>query len=176
VTGVQPEEDGRLECLECGSWYRLLAPHLAAAHHITSAEYREAHQLPRGLGLRGRDLADRAREQGRDRYAAREDIRAAMADGRPGGTPTVAIRSSQETARRPLVRAARRRGGQGKYVAALLRMDQAAQALGHHDLAAYFLARREATISAMARELGIPRPTVADWRNRLAAGARDSHA
>ncbi|WP_425580356.1 MucR family transcriptional regulator [Streptomyces polychromogenes] len=114
VSGVQPQEDGRLECLECGGWYRLLPPHLGAAHRMSAAEYREAHQLPRRLGLRARDLSEQAREQGRARYAARKDIRAAMAQGRAGGPGPDAVRSSQETAHRPGVIEARRRGGQGR--------------------------------------------------------------
>ncbi len=92
-----------------------------------------------------------------------------MTEGRHSGNPE-AIDSSRETAGRPLVREARRRGAQGKRAAARRRMDQAAQALGHDDLAAYFLAQRGTAVSAMARELGIPRPTVSDWLHRLTAG------
>ncbi|MEU6973606.1 MucR family transcriptional regulator [Kitasatospora aureofaciens] len=171
MSGVQPQEDGRLECLECGGWFRLLPPHLGAAHQISAAEYREAHQLPRTLGLRAQDLAEHAREQGRTRYAARADIREAMERGRTVAPATSAVRSSQETAQRPGVVAARRRGGAGKAAAARARVDQAAQAAGFADLAE-FLAVRCASgrqVTEMAKELGLPRGTVSGWLHRLQA-------
>lgn len=167
MIGVQPQEDGRLECLECGGWYRLRPPHLGAAHRMSAAEYREAHQLPRRQGLRARDLSERAREQGRARYAAREDIRATMDQGRAGGPGPDAVRSSQETAHRPGVIEARRRGGQGRRASARRRADQAAQSVGYPDLGAFFADRRGATAAAMAAELGLPRTTVGAWKQQL---------
>ncbi|MFE9427706.1 MucR family transcriptional regulator [Kitasatospora sp. NPDC006697] len=171
MSGVQPQEDGRLECLECGRWFRLLPPHLGSAHQMSAAEYREAHQLPRRLGLRASDLAERAREQGRERYAGRPDIRAQMERGRMIAPATSAVRSSQETARRPGVVAARRRGGAGKAAAERARVDEAAHRLGFADVAD-FLAVRCALgrqVTEMAKELGLPRGTVSGWLHRLRA-------
>lgn len=170
--GQQPQENGRLQCLECGRWFRLMAPHLGHAHAMSAAEYREAHQLPRKLSLRADDLNQRAREQGAARYADRPDIRAAMATGRRSIDPADAVAGTRATARYELVRAARRRGGQGKQRAARDRMDQAAQAIGFPDITAYFAARPQMRTAHMARELSVPRATVLSWRTTTAAPDR----
>jgi hypothetical protein len=139
---------------------------------MTSPEYRETHNLPRKLSLRAQDLTDHASEQGRERYADRPDIRAAMEAGRHDRNLPAATRSSQETALRPLVRAARKRGGQGKQASAQQRMDVAAQQLGFDTLTAYLNARQGVTASAMARELGVPRSTLGHWLNLWASTAQ----
>lgn len=164
----QYDEDGRLICLECGRPFSLLAPHLAPAHGMTSAQYREVHQLPRQLSLRAATLSERARQQGIDRYAQRADIREAMAQGRTRATDTTAVSSSQETAKRAMVREARRRGGRGHADAARLRMTERVQAAGFSTICAYFTARSGSTVAAMARELGVARRTVSAWRKRIA--------
>lgn len=161
--GRQPEEDGRLQCLACGRWFRLLPPHLGPAHSLSAAEYRAAYRLPRRLSLRAADLGETASEQGRDRYADRPDIRAHMAAGRQGIDPGTAVAGSRETARYAMVRDARRRGGQGKRAAADRRMDDAARAAGFPDMRAYLAARGGVKVAAMARELRAPRTTVMRW-------------
>jgi transposase-like protein len=168
--GVQQyAEDGRLICLDCGRQFKLLAPHLAQAHGTTTAQYREAHQLPRQLSLRAADLSERARQQGADRYRQRTDIREAMERGRTQAADTTAVTSSQETAMRPMVRQARRRGGQGKAEAARRRMLERVQAVGFADLAGYFAARNGWSVASMARELGVSHKTASSWRERSAA-------
>jgi hypothetical protein len=170
------DEDGRLICLECGRPFRLLAPHLAPAHGMTSAQYREAHQLPRQLSLRTVALSARARQQGVDRYVQRPDIREAMAQGRTRATDTTAVTSSQETAMRSMVREARRRGGQGHADAARRRMTERVQAAGFATIDDYFAARTGASVAAMARELGVARRTVSAWRKRIADGSGPAEA
>ncbi|WKK24141.1 MucR family transcriptional regulator [Streptomyces olivoreticuli] len=166
-TGIQPYgDDGRLLCLECGRPFQLLAPHLGPAHGMSSAEYREAHQLPRRLSLRTTALAQRASAQGRDRYQQRPDIRASLEAGRKDAPETSAVDSSRETALRPMVRQARRRGGQGKATADRRRMAERMHAAGFTDLDTYLAARRGMTISAMARELDLPRATLNGWIRR----------
>lgn len=168
AAGVQEyDEDGRLLCLECGRPFSLLAPHLARAHGMTSAEYREAHRLPRRLGLRTVALSEQARKAGTDRYAQRPDIREVMARGRTRAVDTDAVASSQETALRPMVRAARKRGGQGHADAARRRMTARVQAAGFVTIGDYFAARTGAAVAAMARELGVARRTVSAWRKRI---------
>lgn len=163
-TGVQPYDDeGRLLCLECGQPFQLLAPHLARAHGMDTTVYRERHQLPRTLSLRAAALTDRARVQGRDRYQARPDIRANLKAGRRNAPDNSAVASSQETAMRPMVRHARRRGGQGKMEAELRRRTEAVRAAGFVDLGAYLADREGATVSAMARELGLSRMALSRW-------------
>jgi hypothetical protein len=170
--GIQEySEDGRLICLDCGRPFALLAPHLAQAHGTNTAQYREAHDLPRRLSLRAAALSERARQQGADRYRQRADIRQAMEQGRTPATDTTATASSQETAMRPMVRIARQRGGQGKSAAARRRMAERVQAAGFADLGGYFAARTSESVSAMARELAVARKSVRLWRERVAAEA-----
>ncbi|MER5973313.1 MucR family transcriptional regulator [Streptomyces sp. NPDC002055] len=131
--GVQPVEDSRLQCLECGRWFRLMAPHLKHAHAMTTAEYRQAHRLPRKLSLRAPDLTERARGQGRERFAAREDMQAAFAAGREMVVRAACGAGTRATADYPMVVEARRRGGQGHRRKSLQRIDAAAQSLGFAD-------------------------------------------
>jgi hypothetical protein len=167
TTGQQPRgEDGRLQCLECGHWYKLLAPHLAPAHAMSTAEYRAAHHLPRHLSLRASDLNESARVQGVARYAARPDIRAHMQSGRQAINLDNAIAGTRDTATYAMVRAAHKRGGQGKQAAARRRMDNRANHLGYADIEAYFAARIGVATAQLARELGIPRTTVTTWRRQ----------
>ncbi|EGT5595531.1 hypothetical protein B7O34_13575 [Corynebacterium striatum] len=49
--GYLDGDDERIICHECGGLYRALAPHLIKAHGMTAAEYKQAHGLPRGMGL-----------------------------------------------------------------------------------------------------------------------------
>ncbi|MBT2511519.1 MucR family transcriptional regulator [Streptomyces sp. ISL-98] len=170
--GQQPQSDGRLMCLDCGSWYKLLAPHLARAHGTTTVAYREAHRLPRKLSLRAADLNARAREQGRARYASRPDIRQAMEAGRAVNDFAAAVAASRVSARYDMVRAARRKGGAGKREAARRRIDARAQARGYATIEAYFAARAAASVASMARELAVARTTVDAWL--LKTGARTS--
>lgn len=161
---LQPEQDGRLQCLECGRWYRLLPPHLGRVHEMSAAEYRKAHQLPRKLGLRASDLAEQARNQGRVRYTQRPDIRAHMAAGRTTIDRTNVVAGTRASAGYEMVRAAHRAGGQGAKAAHRRRADQAAQALGFTDLDAYLDAREEVPHARAARELGISRQAIRRYR------------
>ena len=45
------DEDGRLVCHECGGVFDHLSTHVASAHGMTSAAYREAHGLARSVPL-----------------------------------------------------------------------------------------------------------------------------
>lgn len=49
--GYLDGDDERIICHECGKLYRALGTHLMKAHGMTAAEYKEAHGLPRGMGL-----------------------------------------------------------------------------------------------------------------------------
>lgn len=162
-----------MQCLECGQWLRYLGPHLKAKHAMTGREYREVHQLPRTLSLRSPELNERARDQGIRRFAERPDLRDAMAQGRTTPPETGAVASSRETATLPMVRAARRRGGQGKQSAERARIDQRAQAAGYASIEDYLAAHAETTISQMAADLGVARATVTRWKKQTDAGQDD---
>ncbi|MFJ6215074.1 MucR family transcriptional regulator [Streptomyces sp. NPDC092296] len=167
--GVQPEEDGRLQCLECDGdgWYKLLAPHLARVHGMTSDQYRQKHRLPRRLSLRAAHLNDRARAQGVARYASRPDIRSHMAAGRQAIDPARSVEGTRETAEYAMVRETHRRGGQGRRDAARRRADQHAQAAGFPAIEDYLRARSGTPLARMARELDLPRSTVNTWITRM---------
>ena len=49
--GYLDGDDERIVCHECGKMYRALGTHLMKAHGMTAAEYKQAHGLPRGMGL-----------------------------------------------------------------------------------------------------------------------------
>lgn len=56
--GEQPERGGRLECLECGRWYRDLATHVRRTHGLPPADYRQRHGLPATLALKATYLRE----------------------------------------------------------------------------------------------------------------------
>jgi len=148
-----------------------MAPHLARAHGMNTAQYREAHRLPRKLSLRAADLSRRASEQGKDRYASRPDIRAALADGPRHQNRTASAEGTRATANYPMVVQARRRGGQGHRAASRRRIEERAQGLGYTSLRDYFAAHHGAADTEIARALGLDRSTVKTWRTRLAEEA-----
>ncbi|MFJ5952567.1 MucR family transcriptional regulator [Streptomyces noursei] len=163
--GTQPEEEGRLQCLECGGLYRLLAPHLAQAHHMSTAEYRQAHHLPRRLSLRSADLNERARDFGRALYSARADVRAHLDAGRTRNIDAIR-EGSRASAHYPMVVNSRRRAAKAKQDLARRRIDEAAQACGYRTIEDYFAARRDRPTTELAAELGISRSRAGEWRSR----------
>lgn len=66
---LEHDDEGRLLCHECGTWWRHLATHVRGAHGIPAAAYRQAH----GLGATTRLVGDGVRERMRTAYAARGD-------------------------------------------------------------------------------------------------------
>lgn len=66
--GVQPEEDGLLQCLDCGRWFRQLGQHVAVKHDSVE-EYRRGHELPASRGLHAADIIAKRRSDGRQRWA-----------------------------------------------------------------------------------------------------------
>ena len=49
--GYLDGDETHIVCHECGKLYRALGTHLMKAHDMTAAEYKQAHGLPRGMGL-----------------------------------------------------------------------------------------------------------------------------
>lgn len=45
--GFLADDGERVQCHECGRWFRALASHLARAHELSTQEYRQRHGLPR---------------------------------------------------------------------------------------------------------------------------------
>lgn len=68
--GIQPEADGRLQCLECGRWYRQLGQHVVRTHEMSADDYRRIHELPAGRGLHAADILERRAARARADIAA----------------------------------------------------------------------------------------------------------
>lgn len=49
--GFLADDGERVQCHECGRWFRALASHLTRAHGLSSEEYRALHGLPRTQSL-----------------------------------------------------------------------------------------------------------------------------
>lgn len=85
----QPREEDRIQCLECGKWFRALPRHILRRHGMTDEDYRLKYGIPVGLPLVCREWSanqsQRNRDQGLDRtltargpapgYAQRESVR-----------------------------------------------------------------------------------------------------
>lgn len=56
---VEETTDGRLVCHECGGAYLSLAAHVAVAHGMSAAEYREVYELPRTTRLIAASVRER---------------------------------------------------------------------------------------------------------------------
>jgi hypothetical protein len=51
INPTQPREQDRIQCLECGRWYRALPTHLLRKHGLSDEDYRLKYGLPVGLPL-----------------------------------------------------------------------------------------------------------------------------
>lgn len=49
--GVLADDGERVQCHECGAWYRSLSSHLSRRHSMTTAQYKAAHGVPQSIGL-----------------------------------------------------------------------------------------------------------------------------
>lgn len=162
------DPDGLLTCLECEGRYRSLGRHLAAAHAMTGAEYREAHQLPATGALWADGL--RADAQARQRAALVEDPDH-LAHLTPYQTPQWARRIAASAAE-PLDRTrgydlvrlhrlpGQRHAVRQMVAARLARLDRAAQEHGYRDLADAIAATRTLTAAEAARRIGVSPQTV----------------
>lgn len=56
---VDETVDGRLVCHECGGGYLNLAAHVALAHGMSAAEYRDVYELPRSTKLAAASVRER---------------------------------------------------------------------------------------------------------------------
>ncbi|QND84598.1 Uncharacterized protein ChrSV_2372 [Chromobacterium vaccinii] len=85
----------KIICLECGKLFDVLAPHLRRAHGMTSDDYRERFQLPRGQPLvssevsksRRRILLDMVSDGRVQRPDQADLVEASRKAGRPDKSP-----------------------------------------------------------------------------------------
>jgi hypothetical protein len=79
--GVQPQAGGRLQCLECGRWYRALGQHVRVKHGLTARQYKAEYQLPTSRGLVADDLREAFAVRQRRRIAQEPGVAEALREG-----------------------------------------------------------------------------------------------
>ncbi|MGW2113152.1 MucR family transcriptional regulator [Streptomyces sp. NPDC001948] len=181
---LQPEDAaGRLQCLECGNWYRSLAAHLRAGEDMSTHEYRERHGLAARHPLVSRDLSDRWAEQARARHERGELVPISK---RPAEERRTAGRSGnarhRETAPRPEVRAIHQaaivKGRSQAHANKRAALDAVARGLGHADWEACIRETAHLSVYQVGSETGRDPKTIAYWRRKVfgedwaTAGAR----
>ncbi|WP_075001125.1 MucR family transcriptional regulator [Streptomyces qinglanensis] len=183
--GTQPEDAaGRLQCLECGRWYRRLDMHLHRGEDMTPDDYRERHGLAAGHPLVSPELSDRWREQARARHARgelasiaqRQSPEERRAAGRSGNTRHVA------TAPRPEVRAIHRativKGRSQAHANKRAALEALARGLGHSGWESFIRDTAQLSLHEVGRRAGRDPRTIAYWRRKIlgdgwvTAGAR----
>lgn len=60
----------KLECLECGKWFKGLGVHVVQAHDMTAADYKQKHGIPMKIGLLGKDLKQKQADHAKAMHAA----------------------------------------------------------------------------------------------------------
>lgn len=170
---LQPEDAaGRLQCLECGGWYRSLAAHLRAGEDMSVHEYRERHGLAAGHPLVSRDLSDLWREQTRARHERGE---LAPVSERPAAERRAAGRKGnarhRETAPRPEVRAIHQaavaKGRDQAHANKRAALDAVARRLGHRDWAAFIRETAHLSVNQAGSKAGRDPKTIAYWRRKI---------
>lgn len=58
----------KIQCLECGKWYRALNTHLRLSHEITVDDYRDKYGLPYQRGLLGKLSLEKAVNHGKETW------------------------------------------------------------------------------------------------------------
>jgi predicted transcriptional regulator len=168
--GIQPEENGRLMCLECGRWFRGLGIHVRTKHGIGADEYRREHELPAGRGLAAGDLSEAMAERARHEFAANEAIQAAFTND----SHTLGERLKR--AREALAESSTRAGVQAAWRASQLAnaetvrlrnaraRDARAAELGHPSMIALLEATTDLTAAQLAKLLGYTEPVAKKLR------------
>jgi uncharacterized protein YbaR (Trm112 family) len=67
----QPREQDRIQCRECGRWYRALPTHLLRTHDLDDEDYRLKYGIPVGLPLVCREWSETQTRRNIERDAKR---------------------------------------------------------------------------------------------------------
>ena len=170
--GVQPEQDGLLQCLECGRWYRQLGQHVVGKHHVRVEDYKRRHELPATRGLHAADILARRAATGRARWENDPGLRERLVATRT--TPEQRVAASRaarrESAARAGVRAASAAAGVRANAAWLASIDRrhlaAVTALGFAGIDEFWHAHSHLSNPAAARVLGVTTKQTAALRAR----------
>jgi predicted transcriptional regulator len=171
--GEQPERDGKLQCLQCGRWYRSIMTHLTV-HQLDAATYRTRHGLAHRRRLVAVDLveASRARLTGLLDTPAMQANRADAAQ-RLNRNREKAIAAAREAAHRPEViahrDAARLIANRTRIEQAAQRHDDRARELGHPNLDAFLTATAHLTQREAATLFGVSVSQIGRFRAAAAA-------
>ncbi|UQA91376.1 MucR family transcriptional regulator [Streptomyces halobius] len=171
--GVQPEEDGRVQCLECRQWFRALPAHLNRREGLTADEYRERHGLAATHPLVSSDLSERWRQQTTARLHAGDVVPIAermppegrAAAGRAGTARHV------ETSSRPEVRdrhrAAVAKGRSMAHANKRAALDALATTRGYTDWGDLIRSTLHLSVNRLGQNVGRDPRTIAYWRNAI---------
>jgi predicted transcriptional regulator len=170
--GVQPERDGRIQCLECGRWYRGLGNHLRNAHEITVDEYKADHGLPASRGLVPQELRETMAANQRRRLQTEPGLREALTNDR--ATLEARLRAGREvfarTRGREGVRANLRESARvsGQKRSQDIRADKDARAreLGYLDLRDLLTQTAHLPAHRIGPMIGESRLQVTKWRGK----------
>ncbi|MCA1221401.1 MucR family transcriptional regulator [Streptomyces sp. 8L] len=181
---LQPvDAAGRLQCLECGNWYRSLASHLRASEDMSADEYRERHGLAAGHPLVSQELSETWSEQTRTRQD-RGDLTsiAELPADKWRAASSKGNARHRETAPRPEVKAAHQaavvKGRSQAHANRRAALDALARDLNHPDWAAFIRETAHLSVNQVGRMTGRNPKTIAYWRQKLlgagwaTAGAR----
>jgi len=158
--GVQPEEANRVQCLDCGRWYRLLGNHLRQAHGITVAEYQAEFELPASRGLVPEDLREQMAARARQRLDTDERLRAALTNDAAtlAERRKLSVRAREENKHRAGVRRAWQESAwdasKKRSKNLRTRLDQRARKLGYADIVHLLTGTTHLTAAQLGELLG----------------------
>lgn len=149
-----PEQDGRVQCLECGRWFKSLIGHISRIHGMSAEEYRAVHGLARTTALVASSVSEQLHDHGiRRRDADPRVLEALSGDGarRQRAAAFPRAREPRRPATKKATQAAKQQQGE-------LRLHAALDAAGWGSLAeAVEWARTEGPRHPDRRQLGTHR-------------------
>jgi hypothetical protein len=166
--GVQPEDGGRLQCLECGREYRNLGVHVTKTHDLSGEHYRRRHELPAGRRLVAADLLAQAAARAREQYPANHGLRTGPDERTRARSLQQARETREESASRigSRLAMARRMALRSENIRrrTLDRYDELARACGYGDLGGMLSDTATLRESQVAALLGVSTSTAGRLR------------
>lgn len=170
--GVQPEQNGRIQCLECGGWYQGLGNHLRLSHEMDVDQYKQEHGLPASRGLVPEQLRETMRGNQRRRLEIEPGLREALTNDEQ--TLRARLRTGREVARTTRSRAgvqhylreSARRSGLKRSQDIRAAKDATARALGYADLRDLLQQTAHLTARQVGPMIGESAVQVRKWRGK----------